>query len=88
MHDNDSFRLIDPEEAVGIVGCLIVLALLADWLVPEPKVEPPPRLDCPITIAQYDVGERWNPKAPQPTCAQAAAELPNHILTKPVPEKK
>jgi len=87
MRDDDSFRLIDPDEAVAL-GCFLI-ALAALQFAAEPTAEPQKPLTrptCEVTVAQYGPGERWHPRAPQPTCATAGA-LPDHHLTKPLEEK-
>jgi hypothetical protein len=89
MRENDSFRLIDQDDAV-IVLCFII-ALLVVAFVREEKAEAPqpqPSQSCAVTVAQYGPGERFAPNAKAPVCATIAQEIPAHILTVPVVEKK
>lgn len=46
MHDNDSFRLVDPDEAVAVAVALIALVGFADVLVPERVPEAPAAVVC------------------------------------------
>ena len=88
MRDDDTFRLISPDEAVG-VGCFLLGIIAAAFAVDEPKqVLPeyaPPR--CTVTVQQYGPGERWAPNHQQAACVASMDGLPNHILTSPVEQK-
>lgn len=89
MHDNDSFRLFDREEAGFWVLILAAVAFIS--LIPEekPKAKPAPKPAAVVpcaTIQQYGPGERWaspSSKSPSPACAGAALD-PRHILTPPL----
>lgn len=89
MHDNDSFRLIDPDAAVGLAAVIVVALGLSGAFVEEPVLKrttaPKPR--CDVTVAQYGPSERWAPHPRQPACAKATHDIPNHILTIPVEAK-
>lgn len=90
MHDNDSFRVMDPDLAVGLFCAAIATAALLGGF-PEPKVtKPTTPIHCEVTVAQYGPGERWRtyPLPPSSVCAGAVVVAPNHILTNPLPEAK
>lgn len=91
MRDDDSFRLLTPDDAVGLAAVLIVLLALGGALGhDEPVQKAPPRIACDVTVSQYGPGERWrtSPLPPSPACAGAVVSAPNHILTHPLPEAK
>ena len=91
MGDNDSFRLIDPDEAVAW-GCLLIfLAALAFTVDEEPKPAPPlpqQTRPCDLTIAQFGPGERWIQHAHVYECVSGTRELPTHLMTYPLVEAK
>lgn len=91
MHDNDSFRLMDQDEAVGLVvlliGFLIIAGVFSDARPkPQPIAQAPQ--SCEVTVVQYGPGQRWSPKPPVPACAGKLAALPAHVLTSPIQESK
>lgn len=83
MHDNDSFRLIDPDEAVGI-GCILLAIAAVSFGVEEPKAKPQVAERCPVTVAQYGAAERWIAQPRQPVCAGSPVELNNYTFTSPL----
>lgn len=84
MNENDTFRLMDRDEAVAW-GCLLVGLAAWAYAMPEPDVKPAPMPQrCAVTVAQYGPGERWNPRAARPACAGELAQAPNDILTLPL----
>lgn len=90
MHDNDSFRLIDPDLAVGLFCAGVAVAALLGAF-PEPPVAKSTKaaIHCDVKVAQYGPGERWHSSSPRPpACAGAVVSAPNHILTYPLPEAK
>lgn len=83
MHDNDIFRIITPDDAVGLAAVIVVLLGLGNAFVPEPTAIKG-RPVCDVTVAQYAPGERWAPNAKEPQCAGDMASAPNYILTHPI----
>lgn len=84
MHDNESFRLIDPDLAVGIV-CAGVAAAAILGAFPEPRVaKAATPIQCQVTVAQYGAGERWVMLPREPRCAGRMVPAPNHILASPL----
>ena len=92
MGDNDSFRLIDHDEAVAL-GCFLIAIAAVTFAVdekPQPVAREAVVQHCPGQqwVRQCGPVECWHQQPPAPVCINATlGELAPHLLTHPLESK-